>query len=56
VRRGKLLAAGLIQEAPLTPVQVAAAEAVFAGNALSLRAVVALDGHVIPAGNAMELS
>lgn len=56
IRRAKLLEAGLIQEAPLTPAQLHAADAVFAGNALSLRPVVALDGYAIPAGDPSELS
>jgi branched-chain amino acid aminotransferase len=56
IRRAKLLEAGRLQETPLTPVQLRAAQAVFAGNVLSLRPVVSLDGHPIPAGDPAELS
>ena len=48
IRRAMLLEAGRVQEAPLSPVQLLHAEAIFAGNALSLRPVAALDSHEIP--------
>jgi branched-chain amino acid aminotransferase len=48
IRRAQLLEAGRVQEAPLSPVQLLHAEAIFAGNALSLRPVAAIDGHEIP--------
>jgi hypothetical protein len=38
------------------PVQLQAAEAVFAGNALGLRPVIALDGQGIRQGDPAELS
>jgi branched-chain amino acid aminotransferase len=54
--RARLLEDGRVQEAPLAPVQLLAAEGMFAGNALSLRAVVEIDGHMIPQGDPAELS
>jgi len=54
--RARLLEAGRVQEAPLAPMQLRAAEAIFAGNALSLRPVVEIDGHMIPHGDPAELS
>jgi branched-chain amino acid aminotransferase len=56
ILRARLLEAGLIEEAPLLPVQLQAAEAVFAGNALGLRPVIALDGQGIRQGDPAELS
>lgn len=56
IRRAKLLAAGRVREASLTPAELAQAEAIFAGNVLFLRPVVALDGQPIAQAAAMELS
>jgi branched-chain amino acid aminotransferase len=56
IRRAKLLEAGRVQETPLSPVQLFHAEAIFAGNALSLRPVIALDWHPILEGDPAELS
>ena len=47
IRRAKLLEAGRVREAALTPEHLRQASAVFAGNALSLRPVVEIDGHAI---------
>lgn len=56
IRRGKLLVAGRVREARLTPAQLFQAEAIFAGNALLLRPVAAIDGRPIPQTNPDELS
>jgi branched-chain amino acid aminotransferase len=48
IRRAMLLEAGRVEEMTLAPGQFLRAEAAFAGNALGLRAVAALDGHEIP--------
>lgn len=55
-RRAQLLDSGRIQEAPLAPAALLQADAIFTGNALSLRAVAAIDGHPIPLGNPAALS
>jgi branched-chain amino acid aminotransferase len=54
--RAKRLETGRAREAQLTPEQLFQAEAIFAGNALSLRPVVEIDGHPIPQTNPAELS
>ncbi len=56
IRRAKLLEAGRVREARLTPEQLFQAEAIFAGNALSLRPVTAIDSRGIPQTNPAELS
>lgn len=56
VRRAKLLESGRIREARLTAEQLLQAEAIFAGNALLLRPVAAIDGRAIPQTNPAELS
>jgi branched-chain amino acid aminotransferase len=56
VRRAKLLENGRVQEARLTPAQLLQAEAIFAGNALLLRPVTAIDGRSIPQTSPAELS
>ena len=56
ILRAKLLETGHVQEARLTPAQLLTAEAIFAGNALSLRPVIALDGHPIPQTDLAALS
>jgi branched-chain amino acid aminotransferase len=54
--RARLLEAGRVREARLTRAQLFQAESIFAGNALSLRPVVAIDGHSIPQTSPSELS
>lgn len=56
IRRAALLEARRVQEMPLAPAQLVHADAIFAGNALSLRAVASLDGHEIPQLPASALS
>ncbi len=56
ILRATLLEAGRVREARLTPAQLLTAEAIFAGNALSLRSVIALDGHPIPQTHSAALS
>jgi len=51
IRRACLLDAGLVREAPVTVEELRQAEAVCAGNALSLRPVSAIDGYNLPSLN-----
>ena len=55
ILRATLLEAGRVREAPLSLPQLWHAEAIFAGNALSLRPVIALDGRPIPEGDPASL-
>ncbi len=48
IRRACLLAARRAHEAPITITDLAAAEAICVGNALSLRPVAAVDGRALP--------
>ena len=48
VRRALLLEAGRVQEAPVSIAELAHAEALCLGNALSMRAVASLDGRILP--------
>lgn len=56
IRRALALDTGLVREARLMPAQLRQAEAVFAGNALSLRAVATIDGHSLPCLDPAALS
>jgi branched-chain amino acid aminotransferase len=56
IRRAKLLDSGRVTEASLTPAQLHQAAAIFAGNAISLRPVITLDGHPIPQTGPAALS
>ncbi len=48
IRRACLLEAGRLREAAITPAQLRLAQAACLGNALALRPVAAIEGHVLP--------